>query len=600
MNGSTKVAPDWLVSWAATRSVSSRKGDSQCLVQIPPGPTPEHLKPGDGTSPSITDQIEEASRTKWSPQEEAQLRSALAYIPAVERDIWLRVGMAIHSERWEPCGYTLWCEWSKTATEKYNEADQVRTWRSFNRNYGGRRVYMNSVYHMALERGWTSCNLRGSSESNGEARTNSSRGQAAAEVSAPQKSSDENLIGELASLSIIAYGRRRKESAKQLGIRVTALDKAVERRRAELGRGTQELMCPHWINEPWPDPVDGDALILALVRRIRSHVVMCLEACSTVALWIIFTWLHAEAAIHSPILMVTSPEAECGKTTLLNLIGLLARRALSSVGISPAALYRSIEKWKPTLIIDEADVAFIENADLRAVVNSGWTRGQGVVRCDGEENEPRLFSTFCPKAIGLKGKKLPDTTASRAIVIELKRKLADDKVTDFRHVDDPGLQELRRQLLRWANDNGGALRNANPTLPPGFTNRVAANWAPLLATAHAAGGEFPDKARAAAATIAKVKAALDASVGIQLLADIRTVFGSADRLFSWALIEKLAADPEGPWAGYNRGKPFTQKQLANRLKAYGIVSETIWIDGKSFKGYKRVAFEDAWKRYLPG
>jgi hypothetical protein len=60
---------------------------------------------------------------------------------------------------------------------------------------------------------------------------------------------------------------------------------------------------------------------------------------------------------------VTSPEAECGKTTLLGLIGFLVRRALSSVGISPAVLYRSIEKWQPTIVIDEADVAFVQNEE---------------------------------------------------------------------------------------------------------------------------------------------------------------------------------------------------------------------------------------------
>src|ERR1700733_4617006 len=99
--------------------------------------------------------------------------------------------------------------------------------------------------------------------------------------------------------------------------------------------------------------------------------------------------------------------------------------------------------------------------------------------------------------------------------------------------------------------------------------------------------------------IAKLKATRDTSIGIQLLSDCRVAFGSGtDRLFSSSIIDKLIADPEGPWAGYNRGKPLTQKQLASRLREYAIVSETIWIGDKSAKGYKRAAFEDVWKRYL--
>ena len=412
---------------------------------------------------------------------------------------------------------------------------------------------------------------------------------------APEKT----LIDELANLNVIAYDQRRKESAKQLGIGVSALDKAVTQRRFELEDAQEKPLLPHWTVEPWPEPVEGDALIAALVRCIQRHIVMRPEAALAVALWVVFTWLHQEAAVHSPILMVTSPEAGCGKSTLLGLVGLLAQRSLPSVGISPAALFRSIEKWQPTLIIDEADVVFVQNDDLRSVVNSGWTRGQGVVRCDGDDNEPRLFSTFCPIAIGLKGKKLPDTTASWAIVIELKRKLGNDEVEDFRHTDSPGLHDLRRQILRWKIDNAEALANANPILPDNFHNRVAANWRLLLAIADAAGGDWPEEARVSAVTIEKVKATLDVSIGVQLLGDIRAVFGDqAECVFSSTLVERLIANPEGPWAEYHRGKPITQKQLARLLGAYGIMSETVWIGDKSRKGYKRVAFEDAWIRYL--
>ena len=78
---------------------------------------------------------------------------------------------------------------------------------------------------------------------------------------------------------------------------------------------------------------------------------------------------------------------------------------------------------------------------------------------------------------------------------------------------------MRQQLLRWAIDNAEALKEASPALPHDFTNRVAANWHLLLAIAESAGGEWPEKAREAAAAIAKLKATLDASIGIQLLSD---------------------------------------------------------------------------------
>jgi hypothetical protein len=39
----------------------------------------------------------------------------------------------------------------------------------------------------------------------------------------------------------------------------------------------------------------------------------------------------------------------------MGVVAFLVRRSLLSVGVSAAALYRSIEKWNPTFVVDEAD-----------------------------------------------------------------------------------------------------------------------------------------------------------------------------------------------------------------------------------------------------
>src|SRR5262249_42333086 len=151
------------------------------------------------------------------------------------------------------------------------------------------------------------------------------------------------------------------------------------------------------------------------------------------------------------------------------------------------------------------------------------TRGQSVIRCDPETNEPRPYSTFSPKAVGMKGRKLPDTTLSRAIVIELKRKLPGEEADDFQHIDNDGLAKLRRQCLRWGSDNASALPKAKPEMLPGFHNRTAANWCLMLAIAERCGAR--EQAWQAARAIENVKDAREASLGIQLLSDIRDAFG---------------------------------------------------------------------------
>jgi hypothetical protein len=98
---------------------------------------PAHLVNESLSDSSVEDTLERNLRTQWSPFEEAQLGSALAYISAVSRGKWLCVGLAIHYEGWGPGGKQIWCDWSQTAPEKYDEADQERTWKSFDRPYRG-------------------------------------------------------------------------------------------------------------------------------------------------------------------------------------------------------------------------------------------------------------------------------------------------------------------------------------------------------------------------------------------------------------------------------------------------------------------------------
>jgi len=323
------------------------------------------------------------------------------------------------------------------------------------------------------------------------------------------------------------------------------------------------------------------------------------EQAVTVALWIVFAWTH-EAHTHSPILLATSAEANCGKSTLISLVRFLSPRALFTAEISAAALYRSIEKWKPTIVLDEGDSIFRENDELRAVVNTGWTRGSGIIRCDPDTNEPMLFQTFCPKAIGMKGKKLPDTTLSRCIIIELKRKLAAEEAQRFDHLDNEDLRNLRRMLARWAEDNLANLKQARPELPMGFNNRLADNWRPLLSIADLAGQKWPEDARTAAVKLSPVD---QASIGTTLLADIKEIFEAAgrdcDRLSGQEIVEALHARDDRPWGEWGRARtPITKIQLTAQLKEFGLSPDNIRVGDKVPKGYYKASFKEAWERYL--
>ena len=384
--------------------------------------------------------------------------------------------------------------------------------------------------------------------------------------------SDSELIAELAGLSPLDYDRRRKEAAEELSVRVGALDDEVAKQRKKLGLDEDQAPPPFPPVEPASEPAAIDGLLHRIADRLKQHVVFPDEAASATALWLAFAWTH-DAATHSPMLLVTSAERDSGKTTLLGLVNLLAPRGLMVIDPSPAVLYRLVEKWKPTLVVDEADDQFKENPPLRAVVNSGWTRGAGVPRCDPDTNEPEIFPTFGPKAIGMKGRSIPDTTMSRSITVEMIRKKPGERVADFEHLDDAGLKVLRQQLARWAADSTDTLRGARPEMPEGFQNRLAANWRPLLAIADLAGGDWPRLGRVAATVLAPKDSS---SVGVMLLEDIKTTFAdkNTDRLWSTPIAEALHEIEGRPWLEWGRlKKPISANQLAGLLKPFGIAPE---------------------------
>ena len=422
---------------------------------------------------------------------------------------------------------------------------------------------------------------------------------AEADQKAKAEEDDRRLLDELARMNRLQYEQRRREAARELGIRRGALDAEVEARRTEQSaQAGAPPLYGHWVVEPWPEEVDTDAVLLMLKRRIQRHVVLSNEDAIMVALWILFAWVHDAAAAHSPILRVTSAEANSGKTTLLNLVAFLCPRALLCVEISEATLFRGIELWQPTIIVDEADVILVKNEPLRAVVNSGWTRGATVPRCIGDEKVPHAFPTFCPKALGMKGRRLLDTTLSRCIDIELKRKRASETVDHFRAIDDAGLEELRRQAMRWSMDNAEALRGAEPAMPDGFHNRLGDNCRLLFAIADLAGGDWPEKAREAAQTLTHTVDV--ASVGIRLLTDIKAAFDEAkvDCISSADLVGKLTAEPDAQWSEWKSGKPITQNQVARLLKPFRITPGQVRIGDRQIRGYQRTQFEDEWVRYL--
>ena len=136
------------------------------------------------------------------------------------------------------------------------------------------------------------------------------------------------------------YARRKKKIAKSLGISTIELDRMVAKERKE--RELATALYEHWSVDPCDEPIDGNALLNALIAVLRRYVIMSEHQAVVVALWIIFTWLHEEIATHSPLLLVMSPQPNSGKTTLLKIASFVVRRGVSSDFVGQSQ-HRSLE-----------------------------------------------------------------------------------------------------------------------------------------------------------------------------------------------------------------------------------------------------------------
>jgi hypothetical protein len=281
----------------------------------------------------------------------------------------------------------------------------------------------------------------------------------------------------------------------------------------------------------------------------------------------------------------------------------LCCRAKKNDSMSRAAIYRSVESERPTLLLDETSWVVDQKDDRQGILCGGFERNGFVENCEGDSANitVRRYSTYCPKAFGIIGK-LTATLMDRSIEIPMQRK-KNERVERLRRPDDKQHAELRRKCLRWANDNRKALASIEPKLPDGLNDRAIDIWEPLLAVAQQIGGDWPKLADQAAKALSGGEAATEER-SVELLADIKRISESSKstEMTTKALIVALCDDEERPWATYNKGNPITDRQLAKLLEPFHVLSETIHAKpgsgGKDAKGYKFDKFRDAFERYL--
>jgi putative DNA primase/helicase len=370
----------------------------------------------------------------------------------------------------------------------------------------------------------------------------------------------------------------------------------------QIGRpssGTKNTVGPIPDPTPAPHPVDGESLLHDVSAMVSRHLVLDNNSLVLVTLWIALTYL-VDVADVLPLLGIRSPDKRCGKTKLLAILNRLVRAPLSACNISPAALYRVIEKYAPCLLIDEADVAFENNDDLRTLINSGHTRDTAfVLRANRENGDVERFSTWGPKAIALIGK-LPGTLADRSLTVAMKRKTKTEKIDSLRKTPVNDFELLRGRLLRWAEDNKAKIATADPKPPATLNDRAADNWFPLLAIAQCASQTWVDLALKAIAALNADDD--DDSLITVLLTSLENLFKkpnqpTVDFLLTANILAALNSQREAPWADLRNGQGLSEQKLRSLLVPFGVRSSQ-QSTGQRLRGYYLKDLQPIFDRYL--
>jgi hypothetical protein len=351
--------------------------------------------------------------------------------------------------------------------------------------------------------------------------------------------------------------------------------------------------------------INGYLVLEKLLRFISRFVFLNRSQVVVVTLWVVHTFTF-ESFDATPYLAITSAEKQSGKSRLLEILEIVVPRPWLTGRVTAAVLARKVDAESPTLLLDETDASFGSGGEyaetLRGVLNTGHRRGGKTSCCvrQGDDFTYEDFSTYCPKALAGIGR-LPNTIEDRSISIRLRRAAPGEVIERFRRRNiQEEVDALRKELEAWCAEILPQLIDARPQLPDELTDRQQDAVEPLLAIAEAAGGEWPQIARAAVIDLGREGQRDDESVGFQLLSDIRRVFKTRniDRLPSVELAAVLAGIETSPWCEWSYGRPLNAHRLAKLLKPFGIQPEVTRIGDKTPRCYLRATFEDAFRRYL--
>lgn len=238
------------------------------------------------------------------------------------------------------------------------------------------------------------------------------------------------------------------------------------------------------------------------------------SALDAVTLWTAHAHMRDEEGVlmftATPRLYLLSSEPGSGKSKVLELIGMVAPSCYG-LDLEPTAagLTYSISKEHATILIDEGDVLWGQGgrkAALRAIINGGYARHGTVLNGKGAKaTRVPVFGALAMAGLDVMEKGTGDSLnalMSRGIKVRMRKASGEDRPAKMTRGTECEAAQAKAWLERWAGQVRDEVAGAQPESVEGIEGRAEQIWEPILAVADAAGGEWPQRARAACLELA--------------------------------------------------------------------------------------------------
>jgi len=295
--------------------------------------------------------------------------------------------------------------------------------------------------------------------------------------------------------------------------------------------------------------------------------------------YVLFSWIY-DAFREVPYLRLKG-DFGSGKSRCLLTIGSLCYKPMFASGASTVSpLFRIIDTFRGTLVIDEGDFRFSdERAEIVKILNNGNTTGFPVLRSEAtptKEFNPRAFMVFGPKIIASRGRFDDPALESRCITETMTGLPPRPEIPlSLPEAFHGQAQTLRDRLLSFRFQNRSASHNLAIANDRRIEPRIAQVFGPLLAVI--ADGEARERVlQMAEAASGKIRAERSASVEAQLLDIMYEVWRGGEPL----TIKAIAAQ-FGERFGNDYQRPITPRwvgaQVRGRLSLTPVKSHGTFV-----------------------